>query len=136
MILFIFFFIVLTAFSSIITGCSKAVEVKNEDVPSPGIYRMIEKDGAIVTVTLNVVLPDGALFYFFEENLPENAELISSEVEQSGNSLKHIVFSGAESTAFKYSIKAEKGVVFFSGEYAIDGMDEPEQIKGVSEITI
>ena len=104
------------------------------DISETGVHRTIELDGDVMTVTLHVVLNSGARFYLFEEKLPAGAEFVEADVEKTGDSLKHVIFTDAESTSYTYKIKVQSGsTIFFDGVYAIDGMDKEAAIKGITE---
>ena len=133
-------FLVACTTSTVVEQSSKdndQLAVGNVDLTERGVHRTVELEGEQLTVTLHVVLTGGARFYLFEEKLPVNAEFIDSDVERSGNSLKHVIFSDAKSTTYTYKLKVTQGTtILFDGVYAIDGMEKEAQIKGVTEAHI
>ncbi len=152
---FFFFFAVLIifAFSIIISGCASQPETLHSnsmqtgeqeqaamqeavETGEPGVYRSIQKQQDEVVVELSVVLPANAKYYFFEEKLPESSEIVKSDIESSGKSLKQVVIGASESRKYSYTINLPPGKHTFSGSYAIDGMENPADIKGLAEITV
>jgi len=105
------------------------------DTSETGVFRTIEKQGDNLLVTLHVNLPQKSRFYFFEETIPENAELLDTDIESSGKSLKQVVIGDSKSTKYSYTIKPGQAETIFSGSYAIDGMENPKPIKGETVIS-
>lgn len=144
-VLFLFFFAFFLLFS--LVGCGGSVE---EDMPGkdrldllqfsePGVYRLVYgAEGAedVRFVRLYVVLPEGARFYLFDEDIPAGTELVSSDVDPSGDSIKEVVFSNAQDITYEYRVKVHEEPIVFSGVYVIDGMDQEQPILDAREHAI
>jgi hypothetical protein len=130
-------FIFMMLLAVFVISCSTPKSLDNQvDMTSPGMYRTIQNNGDELVVTLHVILPPQARFYFFEEKLPANAQLVRSDIAPSNTSIKEVFFSDVKNANFTYVLKANRGTYAFSGSYLIDGQSTDAKIKGLESVTI
>ncbi|MFP4111529.1 MAG: hypothetical protein ACLFPQ_03170 [Candidatus Woesearchaeota archaeon] len=116
-------------------GCDQ-VSDNYVDVSS-GVIRTFPDEvsaGEIFTVTLDIRLTEEQTYYLLEDMIPNGFSLVDSDK----NKVKLIEIQNAESTIEEYSVTApeEPGTYSFSGEYAVEGMADPEAIMGKTSIVV
>jgi hypothetical protein len=93
--------------------------------------------GGTTTVKLHINLGPEHTYWLLEESVPSEFE-VTKGAPDARNMLKLIKIQNAESTVEEYQVKAPNipGTYTFSGEYALEGMEDPVPIMGDTQIVV
>ena len=105
-----------------------------------GVIRVLSTEAAAegdtVEVKLYINLLPGQGYYLVDEGVPQGIEVIDQEPNKD-NRIRLAQIQDAKSAVFTYHVRAPApGTYSFEGEYAFEGMDSEQPIKGDASLVV
>ena len=130
----------------LMVGCTAPVDKLADVVPKTeptetGVTRVFTEDtvapGAQTKIKMYINLQPEQTYYLYEEGVPAGFKVVGGSTD-ANNKLKVIKIQGAVSTVLEYTVTAPDtpGTYTWSGEYALEGMENPAPIMGSTTLIV